>query len=76
MVGRSFGKLGNKQGLFRLTDTTGDDYYDKVEQMFYAYHLRSVKGGWSTKDLTAYFTWIGRAEANRGDSAKKKSWIC
>jgi putative heme-binding domain-containing protein len=39
----------------------------QADQMFYAYHLRSVKDGWTQKDLTAYFSWIGHAEANRGD---------
>ena len=36
-------------------------------QMFYAYHLRTIKEGWSNADLQAYFGWIQRAEANRGD---------
>jgi putative heme-binding domain-containing protein len=37
------------------------------EQMFYAYHLRTIKDGWSNKDLTAYFEWMQRAKTRQGD---------
>ena len=39
----------------------------QADQMFYAYHLRSIKDGWSNDDLRAYFGWIQTAESNRGD---------
>ena len=37
------------------------------EQMFYAYHLRTIKDGWSNEDLKAYFEWIVRAETHQRD---------
>ena len=37
------------------------------EQMFYSYHLRTIKEGWSDNDLTAYFGWLRRAEIQQGD---------
>jgi putative heme-binding domain-containing protein len=39
----------------------------QADQMFYGYHLRTIKDGWSNDDLKAYFTFIRRAETNRGD---------
>lgn len=39
----------------------------QADQMFYAYHLRTIKKGWSDEDLRSYFGWIQKAEANRSD---------
>ena len=37
------------------------------EQMFYAYHLRTIKDGWSDDDLRDYFGWIRFSQAHSGD---------
>jgi putative heme-binding domain-containing protein len=37
------------------------------EQMFYAYHLRTIKDGWSDDDLTTYFEWMVRAQTHQSD---------
>ncbi len=37
------------------------------EQMFYAYHLRTIRDGWSDEDLQAYFGWIRYAQAHADD---------
>jgi putative heme-binding domain-containing protein len=37
------------------------------EQMFYAYHLRTIKEGWSDEDLKTYFDWIQRARTHQSD---------
>ncbi|MGZ0172198.1 MAG: NPCBM/NEW2 domain-containing protein [Planctomycetales bacterium] len=37
------------------------------EQMFYSYHLRTIKDGWSDQDLTTYFGWMRRAETQQSD---------
>lgn len=37
------------------------------EQMFYAYHLRTIKDGWSDSDLTTYFEWMTRARTHQSD---------
>jgi putative heme-binding domain-containing protein len=37
------------------------------EQMFYAYHLRAVKEGWSRDDLRKYYEWIFRSLAQQSD---------
>ena len=39
----------------------------QADQMFYAYHLRTIKDGWTDADLRAYFGWIQKAESNSGD---------
>ncbi|MFT5411602.1 MAG: putative heme-binding domain-containing protein [Verrucomicrobiales bacterium] len=39
----------------------------QADQMFYSYHLRTIKDGWSEADLRAYFGWIQSAKANSGD---------
>lgn len=39
----------------------------QADQMFYAYHLRTIRDGWSDADLRAYFGWIQNAQANGGD---------
>jgi len=39
----------------------------QADQMFYAYHLRTIKNGWTDNDLASYFGWIQRAEAKPGD---------
>ena len=37
------------------------------EQMFYAYHLRTIAEGWSDADLTAFAKWIAVAQKNQAD---------
>lgn len=37
------------------------------EQMFYSYHLRTIKEGWTDQDRTAYFGWLRRAETQQSD---------
>ncbi|MDA1142666.1 MAG: NPCBM/NEW2 domain-containing protein [Planctomycetota bacterium] len=39
----------------------------QADQMFYAYHLRTIKEGWSEADLRDYFGWIQIAEASGSD---------
>ncbi len=39
----------------------------QADQMFYAYHLRTIEDGWSEPDLKAYFGWIRLAEAHGAD---------
>jgi putative heme-binding domain-containing protein len=39
----------------------------QADRMFYAYHLRTIKEGWSEDDLRAYFGWLQTAEANGSD---------
>jgi putative heme-binding domain-containing protein len=39
----------------------------QADQMFYAYHLRTVVEGGSDDDLKAYFGWAQQAAVNRGD---------
>ncbi|MCX8239449.1 MAG: NPCBM/NEW2 domain-containing protein [Akkermansiaceae bacterium] len=39
----------------------------QADQMFYSYHLRTIRDGWNDADLRAYFSWIQSAEANSGD---------
>lgn len=37
------------------------------EQMFYAYHLRTIREGWRSQDVQAYARWIATAESHQGD---------
>ena len=37
------------------------------EQMFYAYHLRTAKDGWSAADRLSYFEWIFRTQSRRDE---------
>jgi putative heme-binding domain-containing protein len=37
----------------------------QAEQMFYAYHLRTVPAGWSTEDLRTYVAWLQTALKNQ-----------
>ena len=39
----------------------------QADQMFYAYHLRTIADGWSNEDLRAYFGWMQQAAVNRAD---------
>ena len=39
----------------------------QAEQMFYAYHLRTIQNGWSEATLRQYFEWIFRSQANTND---------
>ncbi len=34
------------------------------EQMFYAFHLRNTKQGWTAENREAYFRWLNRAQQN------------
>ena len=39
----------------------------QAEQMFYAYHLRTIKNGWTDESLRQYFEWIFRAQSQTED---------
>ena len=40
---------------------------EQADEMFYSYHLRTIRSGWTREDHEAFFGWLGRAEASRGD---------
>ena len=37
------------------------------EEMFYGYHLRTIRIGWNEDLRKRYFSWLNRAESNKGD---------
>ena len=39
----------------------------QAEEMFYAYHLRTIREGWTLDDRRAYFGWLGATEREQGD---------
>ncbi|MFT5524979.1 MAG: putative heme-binding domain-containing protein [Pirellulaceae bacterium] len=39
----------------------------QANQMFYAYHLRTIREGWSEGDRRRYFRWLQTAQSNQGD---------
>jgi putative heme-binding domain-containing protein len=43
------------------------DSEKQTDEMFYAYHLRTIEDGWTCKDREAFFGWLGRTEASRAD---------
>ncbi len=40
---------------------------NQADEMFYSYHLRTIREGWSVEDHRAYFGWLARTEGGRGD---------
>jgi putative heme-binding domain-containing protein len=54
------GAVSRTVGLLGAADT-------QSEQMFYSYHLRTIKDGWSNEDLKAYFEWLYYARTHQSD---------